>query len=296
MKRLSAAIGMVLMISMVGAGCGRGGARTARPEVTAPEVMHVENAIQPIGVLSLHGGEATVTRGNVTTNAETDLELLPGDTIRVTTGTVMIAYPEAGASYLDPGTEVTLLPDGEGEGSVFAQIELAAGGIWTRFERLLGMDERFSVTGNGVVATVRGTAFGMEIVNGQADVQVADHEIELSVLEARRDVQLAKKTIRLATGEGMRVGGQAMMRMEEADMKKLVRKLSKIERERQGFKKMSERVPEALLKMKALKKMPGSPMIPERYRDRIDPTMLERLLQMMASSTAPDFIIPIRTP
>ncbi|MFA5935706.1 MAG: FecR domain-containing protein [Patescibacteria group bacterium] len=272
MNRFSFLLVPLLMIGLLGSGCAQ----------ITPRLVQTpsnEQAVGSMGVLALNGGAATVTRGDKTLNAPTEVELLPGDTVRVTEGTVTIAYPGAGASYLGEGTEITLLPDGEGQGSVFAQIELAAGSIWTRFERLLGPDEKFSVSGNGVVATVRGTAFAMEIVDGQADVQVAESEVEVGVLAARKDAALAKKALLLKSGEGFTVGVQAMMRLESAGMKRLVRKLNEKEKTRKEYKKMSTTVPDDLMKMKAKTKMEGKAVIPERFRDRVDAAMMERFIE-----------------
>lgn len=286
MKYFSSLVACIALVAVVGAGC-------IRPE---PRLVHesdqlktVASSVAPIGVLSLNGGAATVTRGTDVENAEEGVELQPGDTVTVTTGTVTIVYPDTGASYLPAGTTVTLLPDGQGEGSVFVQVDLAAGSIWSRFERLFGSDERFSVTGNGVVATVRGTAFGMELVDGMADVLVADHDVDVSVYEPRARQKEQKKAVRLQSGQGMRVAAQLMERLDSNGMKKFVRSLDAKDKGRGEYKKMSTTVPENVMKMKPLKRMKGEPKIPTQFQDRIDPTMLQ---QLMGTSTG--FIAPNR--
>ena len=66
------------------------------------------------------------------------------------------------------------MPDGEAGTGLGAKIILEAGKVWTRLERLLGRDETFSVESSDVVATVRGTAFGVSLIDGDVDVTVAD--------------------------------------------------------------------------------------------------------------------------
>jgi len=290
MKRISFVAALCVGMMLVGAGCAR---PMDQRSASSPKTPQEE--VTSMGVLALEGGTATLVRGDVSVDAEDGTELLPGDTLKVTSGTVLIVYPDSGASHLETGTEVTLLPDGDGKGSVFAQVELTAGSIWTRFERLLGTEETFSVSGNGVVATVRGTAFGMEIVDGEADVQVADHEVEVSVLEGRKDSALAKKTLKLGSGEGFRVAADAMKRLDPSGMKRLVRKLSQKEKAKRGFDFMSKKMSQELLKRRAKVHMPGVPIIPVEFRDRIDPTLLERLLQFSSMNLTPGFVMPTRS-
>ncbi|MEO5927926.1 MAG: hypothetical protein ABIO72_04355 [Patescibacteria group bacterium] len=281
MKYFSSFVAAVALVAVVGAGCVRPEPRLTGQPSTPNQVA---DTIAPMGILSLSGGVATVTRGNDTTVAEEGVELEAGDMVAVTTGTAMIVYPETGVSYLPAGTIVTVLPDGEGDGSVFVQVDLAAGSIWSRFERLFGPDEKFSVTGNGVVATVRGTAFGMELVNGQADVLVADHNVDVTTFADRK---ASKKAVHLQAGQGMRIAAQAMAKLDTAGMKKLVRSLGEKDKGRGEFKKMSTTVPESVMKMKAVKKMKGAPTIPEQFQDRIDPAMLERIMVTTTGFVAP---------
>jgi hypothetical protein len=293
MKRISFVAALCIGMILVGTGCARSKDQRPSPSVQTPQQKQEE--VIPMGVLALDGGTATLVRGDVSVDAQDGTELLPGDTLKVMSGTIVIVYPDAGASHLESGTEVTLLPDGDGTGSVFAQIELSVGSIWTRFERLLGTDETFSVSGNGVVATVRGTAFGMEIVDGEADVQVADHEVEISVLEGRKDSALAKKTLKLASGEGFRIAADAMKRLDPSGMKRMVRKLSAREKTKRGFDFMSKKMSQELLKRRAKVRMPGIPVIPVKFRDRIDPGLLERLLQFSTMNLTPGFVMPTRS-
>lgn len=275
---------------LAGGGCFR-----LSPNLSPTSGAQNQNDVAPLAILVLDGGHANVTRGDATESASDELELLPGDTIEVTDGTVRLVYPEAGASYLEAGSKVTVLPDGEGQGSVFAQIELVAGGIWTRFERLLGPDEKFSVSGNGVVATVRGTAFGVELVNGSADVQVAESNVDVTVLEARKDLSLAAKAIRLSPGQGLRIGAESLKKLEVAGAKRLVRTLGATEKAKKGFKFAVQKLPMELLKKRLTRVRLDRPLfIPVQYRDRIDPSVLERLLKFSTSNIVPSFTAPTR--
>lgn len=273
------------MLAFVGAGCARG---TVEPPTVASS--STQETIAPLAILQLDVGAATVTRGDETDSAPDGLELMPGDTVRVTSGTVALVYPEAGMSRLESGTVLTLLPDGQGEGSVFTQIELSAGSIWTRLERLLGKDEKFSVSSNGVVATVRGTAFGVSAVDGEAEVDVAESGVDVNMIEARRDLRLASQGMRVGAGEKVRVAASTLGKLDAKAKKLLVRKISDQEKKAEGFVFAMKKIDEKMLRGPASRvRMKHAMEIPDALKDRLDPKMLEQILRM---NTTPEFISP----
>lgn len=296
MNRIVSAVMLAAAVLLIGAGCFRLSPRVAQTNPEPPQVAEEESIrIAPMAVVSLDGaGAGTITRGDQTHDLVDGLEILPGDTVKAVIGTVLLVYPEAGVSTLAPGTTVTLLPDGEGEGSVFAHIELTVGSIWTRFERLLGTDERFSVNANNVVATVRGTAFGIVSVDGEADIQVADSKVEVSLLDARKDAALAAKSVVLTVGQGLRIGADVLKGDDIFAVKKLVRALTSREQARAEYRFVAKPLSATLLTKQASVRLDLMPDIPERLRDRIDPVMLQRILNLRASGVAPTFIAPFR--
>ncbi|MFH1078001.1 MAG: hypothetical protein V1745_01810 [Patescibacteria group bacterium] len=303
MNRITSAVMLAAAVLLIGAGCFRLSPRVVQTNPEPPQVAEEEPIkIAPMAVVSLDSASAgTITRGDQTHDLVDGLEILPGDTVESVSGTVMLVYPDfpasrqgAGASTLAPGTTITLLPDGEGEGSVFAHIELTVGSIWTRFERLLGTDERFSVNSNNVVATVRGTAFGIASVDGEADIQVADSKVEVSLLDARKDATLAAKSVVLTVGQGLRIGADVLKGDDVFAVKKLVRALSSREQARAEYRFVATPLSATLLAKQASVRLDLLPDIPERLRDRIDPVMLQRILKLRASGAAPTFIAPFR--
>ncbi len=293
MNRILPLLVLVAAVVIVGIGCFRVEPRVVRaPE--QPSTGQLAENVAPIAVIALNGGAGTVTRADQTESLLDGLEIMPGDTIAATSGTVKIVYTDAGASELEQGTTVTVLPDGQGQGTVFAQIALISGSIWTRFERLLGSDERFSVTGNDVVATVRGTAFGMELVDGDADVQVAEDDVDVRPFRSGTDLAETVTTVLVARGDGLRVTAEKLLKLDVLAAKKLIRALGAAERKRAGFTFMSSKLSKDLLNKKASVKWDLKPSIPERFRNRIDPTLLERILQLNALQANPTFVAPFR--
>lgn len=289
MNYFSSVVAAIALVAVLGAGC-------VRPEPRLTDSSRAQEAqvrVVPVGVLVLEANErATITRGGESTDAQDGTELLPGDTLKVVAGTATIVYPDAGASSLDQGTEVTLLPDGSGEGSIFTQIELASGAIWTRFERLLGNDERFSVNGNGVVATVRGTAFGMQLAGEAADVQVVDHNVEVGPLEARTNPALASHTVMLTTGQSMMMNANDMRTMDAKAMKKMVHAMTQAQKKARGYAFVSKELKKELLKRRATVKLKGKAVIPEKFKARIAPNLLDAMELMREDGfVAPDRMV-----
>lgn len=276
-----------IALALFGGGCFRIAPRV----VQAPPASDEQNAIAAIGSLAIDQATASVTRDGQTYPAQDGVEILPGDTVEVTNGTVEVVYPDAGVSQLQAGSKVTFLPDGEGPGVVHAQVELTAGSIWTRFERLLGSDEKYSVSGNGVVATVRGTAFGVELVDGSADIQVADSDVDVSLLDARKDKNLAVKTIRLSAGEAIKTSVATIKRLDAVSLKKAVRRLSALEIKRKGYQFAQQRLSDKLLKRRATIRLQEAAFIPLQYRDRIDPVMLQRFMSVQQGFVAPTRVV-----
>lgn len=219
----------LVALAVVGAGCAvqprvvRTPAPVApqvavAPSSTAPEVPVAQFAV--VGYLRVgSGASVALQRGDAfPAEAKDGTELQSGDRVAAKNGTVEIVYPDAGVTRLDPGADVQLVArDASADGSsVAAQLELLAGRAWTRFERVFGSGEEFSVEANGVVATVRGTGFGVvREADGSVDIQVADHAVEVSFQadDEKRWAEGKAKNALPAFGAGERIrlsAGQAL--------------------------------------------------------------------------------------
>ncbi|MBU2566012.1 FecR domain-containing protein [Patescibacteria group bacterium] len=151
----------------------------------------------------------TVLRGEEQTEGKNNMELLVGDSIKVDAGNAKLLYPEYGMSLLSQGSIITLLPDGDPKNDgLGVQLLLEAGKVWTRLEQLLGSDDTFTVEASEVVATVRGTAFGMQLVDGDVQVIVADHQVSVSTREALRAAKDLTNSITLSAGNQIRINPQ----------------------------------------------------------------------------------------
>lgn len=256
MKRLSLFPVILTALALFGFGCLR---LTPRIVQAPANVTPTENAVEAVVVAYVHlnGNLATVTRGSATTKAEEATELVNGDTVKATSGTVELVYPGAGISRLEAGSQVQLIASNTRANTVFAEARLLAGTVWTRFERLLAPDEHFSVVANGVVATVRGTGFGVSLIGQDVDVQVADHEVDVA-LEAEQNSDIernatstatsAVNAVRVMSGQELRIPSGRLTQVSMEGLKARVRSVTKEERALAGFLFGNTPIPAARLR------------------------------------------------
>lgn len=93
------------------------------------------------------------------TTANTTDDLVPGDTIKTTTGTGTIQFAaDDSILRLDIGTTVTLSTGQNDSGQSVAQAILSDGRLWGRILTSTGVN----LGGGGIVAGVRGTSVSVE--------------------------------------------------------------------------------------------------------------------------------------
>jgi hypothetical protein len=125
--------------------------------------------------------------------------LLPGDRISVSSSSrVIVIWPHYGQSVLQAGTVLNLrdVRQSDDHETFVARLSLEAGWIWTRLQKVLGPSSVFEVRVSNVVATVRGTSFGVRIAEGKAHVQVLEHAVSV---------------YRVIASDAQEVGGERMV-------------------------------------------------------------------------------------
>jgi hypothetical protein len=97
-------------------------------------------------------------------------------------GLATVRFFNEGESRLDHNSELTISEAREnGSLGLNAEITLKAGRIWSRVLRLLDLNSSYEVRTSEVVATVRGTAFGMEkTATGTVAVSVAESAVTVA--------------------------------------------------------------------------------------------------------------------
>ncbi len=204
---------------------------------TTEEVVAVRP--KPLAYLLLtKDADVKVRRGVDETSGIPEMELYEGDEVEVVTGQARLLYPETGESVLPQGTKVRLLPQGQpGENGLGIQLWLEAGKVWTRVERLLGKDEAMSVEANNVVATVRGTGFGIGLNDGKVSVIVADHQVDVSTSVVLNVGSTITQGVTLAAGNGITVDPSTITKMTDirTELMKNIRTLSSTEKKQPEY-------------------------------------------------------------
>lgn len=256
---------------LFGLGCRARPRIVQAPTKPTEQTQTTESAPGVLAYARLNGSTADLTRDNTTAPLQDGQAVAEGDQIKVHTGTLELVYPDAGVSQVETGSEIVLLAqsDAPREGEVSTDIQLIAGSVWTRFERLLGNTERFSVTSNGVVATVRGTAFGVSADTDGVDVQVADHQVEVTEQQAEEQGLAAKSSVVLQANQGLKVKQGVFT--TPAAVRRLIRSLNTSEKARAGFTFGANKLQlERLRRPAKIIPLLKLPRLPEAYRRRVE--------------------------
>lgn len=193
--------------------------RTGKITQTEVEMVKAIDDEMPKGLAYLkipENSEAIVLRGDKQLTAPDNMAVYAGDQIIVNRGEVFLIFPDAGASKLIENTTVTVLPDGDlkaGQG-IGALIILESGKILSRFERILGLGEKYSIEADNVVATVRGTAFSVSKYHDDVQLQVAESRIQVATRDVY-DFLNSRGSIPPGMGWELSAGSQITLKMEE---------------------------------------------------------------------------------
>ncbi|MFA5185681.1 MAG: FecR domain-containing protein [Patescibacteria group bacterium] len=240
-----------------------------------------------LAYLELKGGKAKVSRAGLTVDAADGMEIESGDRLKVDSGTAYLVYPGSGKAQLETGTDLVFLA--YDNGGLFVDLKMAAGRVWTRFERLLGANEQYEVTANGVVATVRGTAFGVSLDADGVDVQVADHYVAVM----NETSPAAAAPVKLSAGEGLKIVTKGVLLKDIKILSTAIRRLSATEQLDAGFKFGSLRIPmESLVKPINVLRLRVPASVPFDLQP-IREQMLQRASTLESSGI---FVAPTRVP
>ncbi len=158
------------------------------PRPTSSTAPQPAAAASSGAVLAEVQGTVRVRRAGAFIPLLRNMELRAGDTLTTEgTSTAAIIYPDFGRTVVNGGSTVTITQGAEDAShqSLRMRLELEAGRIWTRLQRTLGVGSDFSVRAANVVATVRGTSFGVELQDGHVAVQVMESHVAVTKVTDR---------------------------------------------------------------------------------------------------------------
>lgn len=134
----------------------------------------------PVAVLRVEQGEATVTSNGVTQVVTTETQVNAGDEVSVSaSGRAALYWDGYGRTLIDAGSKlrVTEASRPSGGNSIKANFLLEIGRTWTRIEQVLDVGSEVSAATSDVVATVRGTSFGVDRVGGASSIKVKESKV-----------------------------------------------------------------------------------------------------------------------
>jgi hypothetical protein len=171
------------LVLVVGGWWWVGRARLSRQKVTAEDQQVVVEEKEVVAVLQVIEGQVELERKGKKQELSvlTESELYGGELIDTKEDSIaVVKYDGEIVVRLAENTRVTLQAGSDGVGSLVEEV----GSIYVRFKKVLGVGEEFRVDTPTAVATVRGTAFLVEVgPAGSTEVVVVENQ----VLVAQRD-------------------------------------------------------------------------------------------------------------
>lgn len=110
-------------------------------------------------------------------------EVSTGDSVRTGDHSrAEIRWGDRGVTRLDPNTEVVLeeAPKGDAVQTALLRVRVEGGRVWSRMLKMIDIGEGMQVRTNDVVATIRGTAFGVAKENDHSEAAVTDSVVDVS--------------------------------------------------------------------------------------------------------------------
>jgi hypothetical protein len=146
--------------------------------------MGMEMVLGSVATLGDASGEVVVMRDGEALTLTPFMALMVDDRIETgADGKAEIAWTGYGRTILAANTKLTITAAdyGSNDDGIAARLKLEAGRVWTRLERLLSSGSSFEVKASNVVATVRGTSFGVGLDQpGKVEVKVAESNVSVA--------------------------------------------------------------------------------------------------------------------
>lgn len=133
---------------------------------------------QPGVEIKRHGSEAWAS-------ATSGMVIFPGDAIHTDgEGNARLSVFGMGETRLGKKTDI-VVQEVKQEQGIRINLQLQLGRIWTRLRRFTDLGDTYQVAQNGVIATVRGTAFDMQAVATGTQIWVAESAVSLEAKDTR---------------------------------------------------------------------------------------------------------------
>lgn len=161
-------------------------------------------------LITVTSGEVSVTKDGNTRTLGTPEEIQPPFTLTTKAGGSAVAsFPDGSELRLDENSEllVNTATYGTGNGEINVHTKLSIGRVWSSIVALVTPASSWEVETSNVVATVRGTAFGVEAhPDKKTTVIGSEHTVELTLIDPETGKRDEKRKIGLAEDEVVVIG------------------------------------------------------------------------------------------
>jgi hypothetical protein len=178
MKPLLIGLGVAVILIFLGGAAIIGGGIFIVGQLVSQQTTTGE---APVAVLRVEQGKASVSSGGVLQEVKTETQVNQGDEIVVSDdGRAALYWDGYGRTLIDAGTKlrVTEASRPDGGKSIKAKFLIDIGRTWTRIEQVLDVGSEVSGATGDVVATVRGTSFGVERVGNASAIRVKSSKVK----------------------------------------------------------------------------------------------------------------------
>lgn len=144
-----------------------------------------------------------------TTKEPTD-DLVTGDQVEAgdiiatnNSGFANVYFPDGSVFRMEPNSEVVVSEgayDSESE-DVTAKLKVTAGRIWCKIFDLATTKSTWQVETTNAVATVRGTAFGLEAINGNTVLIGSEHDVDVQLKDPQTGQAIPDVVLKLIEGK-----------------------------------------------------------------------------------------------
>jgi len=136
-------------------------------------------------------------------------ELSAGITIRVETGgAANIYFPDGSLARVDGDTEFSFDESSfnKNSGKLIVRINLVMGRVWSKIISLATPDSVWEVKTSTAVATVRGTAFGMEYADNKSTIIGSENKVEVSAIDPETKKAVKQAAVIVEAGKSVEIG------------------------------------------------------------------------------------------
>lgn len=167
--------------------------------------LYMSSPPVPVAQLIVDSGPVEVMRSGSWSPAVTGMELVQGDSVRTLEGSeARIIFFGYSVMRLAPLTEIMIEAFSPDPDDTYIYIRQEAGRTWNKVLSLSGISS-YEVETPDAIASVRGTAFSVQVDSQGTDIQLSEGELEARSYGLYQGEKVSLEQLRLTAGKAVRV-------------------------------------------------------------------------------------------